>query len=308
MKINLTFLLFTLTYIANSQNNGTASGGQVLQVQPSIITVPLKKQGENYRNMIEDPTKGFYVRTAINIVDQAFKERGFITEDFVGVLERIKTMNAFSENTKEDDQTLILNNSTTDIFVTVDINVNKSNSGTDVSLFLIARDASTGAKLSTSQPGRSQKYYTEDIHMLTEKALNNIKEDFLSQLQLSFNDIINNGRQVLLTYKISEDSDINFNSEVGSNGDLLSEVISDWLGLNVYKNYAKPIGGGNGNQISYDIKVPLKNQSTGLNYRPKEDFGRLIRKNLSSMNINSEISSPQLGQILIVIKGSNKNK
>lgn len=308
MKINLTFLLFILTYIANSQNNGTASGGQVLQVQPSIITVPLKKQGENYRNMIEDPTKGFYVRTAINIVDQAFKERGFITEDFVGVLERIKTMNAFSENTKEDDQTLILNNSTTDIFVTVDINVNKSNSGTDVSLFLIARDASTGAKLSTSQPGRSQKYYTEDIHMLTEKALNNIKEDFLSQLQLSFNDIINNGRQVLLTYKISEDSDINFNSEVGSNGDLLSEVISDWLGLNVYKNYAKPIGGGNGNQISYDIKVPLKNQSTGLNYRPKEDFGRLIRKNLSSMNINSEISSPQLGQILIVIKGSNKNK
>jgi hypothetical protein len=292
--------------LAYCQNSATSSGGQILQVQPSIITVPLKKQGENYRNLIEDPQKGFYIRTAINVVDQAFKERGFVTEDFVGVLERVKTMNAFSQNTLEDEQTIILNNSTTDIYVTVDINVDKSSSGNEVSLFLVARDASTGAKLYTSLKGVSKRFYTDDIHHLIQKALNNIKEDFLSQLQLSFNDIITNGRQVVLTYKIDQDSDINFNSEIGSNGDLLSESISDWLGLNVYKNYAKPVGGSNAIQIVYDIKLPLKNQATGLNYRPKEDFGRLIRKYLSSLNIVSEISSPQLGQLLIVIKGSNK--
>ncbi len=306
MRIIYLQLLMFFSVLAYCQNSATSSGGQILQVQPSIITVPLKKQGENYRNLIEDPQKGFYIRTAINVVDQAFKERGFVTEDFVGVLERVKTMNAFSQNTLEDEQTIILNNSTTDIYVTVDINVDKSSSGNEVSLFLVARDASTGAKLYTSLKGVSKRFYTDDIHHLIQKALNNIKEDFLSQLQLSFNDIITNGRQVVLTYKIDQDSDINFNSEIGSNGDLLSESISDWLGLNVYKNYAKPVGGSNAIQIVYDIKLPLKNQATGLNYRPKEDFGRLIRKYLSSLNIVSEISSPQLGQLLIVIKGSNK--
>jgi hypothetical protein len=306
MKIIKYFILF-FPVVCLSQNAGTNSGGVVNQVQPSIITVPLKKQGENYRQMVEDPNKGFYIRTALNVVDQAFKERGFVTNDFVGVLERINTLNTFSSDNKTDEQTLILDNSPADIFVTVDINVETNSSGTEVSLFLVARDASTGAKLYTSLPGNSGKFYTSDISKLIIKALNGIKEDFLTQLQISFSDIVNNGRQIILTFKVNQNSDINFNTEVGSDGDLLSESISDWLGLNVYKNYAKP-SGSSSNQLSYEIKLPLKNQSNGTNYRPKEDFGRLLRKYLISLKIDNEVTSPQLGQLLVVIKGANKNK
>lgn len=306
MKIIKYFILF-FPVICFSQNAGTNSGGEVNQVQPSIITVPLKKQGENYRQMIEDPSKGFYVRTALNVVDQAFKERGFVTNDFVGVLERINTTNAFSTDNKSDEQTLILDNSPADIFVTVDINVDPNSSGTEVSLFLVARDAATGAKLYTSLPGNSGRFYTSDIPKLIIKALNSIKEDFLTHLQISFTDIVNNGRQIIITFKVDQNSDINFNTEVGNEGDLLSESISDWLGLNVYKNYAKP-SGSSSNQLSYEIKLPLKNQSTGANYRPKEDFGRLLRKYLVALKINNEVTSPQLGLLLVVIKGANKNK
>ncbi len=300
----LIFIIFLSTgFISFAQNSGTNSGGQVNQVQPSIIIVPLKVEGQNYRKLIEDPTEGFNRRTAINVVDNAIKTRGFPTIDFVGQLEKVKTTEAYTNGTQKDEQSDIINSSGADIFITVDINVSKSANGTEVSLFLVARETATGAKLSTSKLGNSGKYYTDDIHKLTTKALDNIKEDFLNELQISFTKIVNEGRSVFVSFKIAQGSAVNFKSEVGNEGDLLSEAISDWLKKNSYKGYAKP-GGSSALELIYeDVRLPLKDQSTGLNYDPKNDFGRLIRKFLRTLKVDAEIDAPQLGQIVITIKG-----
>jgi hypothetical protein len=299
-------LLNFLSISIFGQNAATNSGGQVNQTQPSVITVPLKKQGQNYRALIEDPVNGFNVRTALNVVDQALKVRGFVTNDFIGTLEKTQTMNAFADGVQVDEQTAIIDASAADIYITVDANVSKGDKGTEVSLFLVAKSA-TGLKLSTSIPGNSGKFYIDDVHKLMVKALDNIKEDFLNELQRSFTDMVNNGQQVGLQFSITGDSPINFNSEIGTDGDLLSEAISDWLGKNAFKNYVKPSGGGTAILLKYDIKLPLKNQSTGINYLPKEDFGKLIRKYLRTLKVDSEITSPQPGQLLVTIKGKISN-
>ncbi len=305
--ISCLVILNSFLFSTFAQNASTNSGGQVNQTQPSVITVPLKVQGQNYRSLIEDPINGFNVRTALNIVDQALKTRGFVTNDFVGTLEKTKTMNAFADGVQVDEQTSIIDASGADIYITVDVQVMKRNSGTKVTLFLVAKQSSTGLKLSTSARGDSPEKYSDDISGLIIVALDKIKEDFLNELQRTFTDIVNNGQQVGLQFSLVQDCPINFNTETGNEGDLLSEVISDWLGKNSYKNYAKPSGGSTSTQLSYDIKLPLKDQSTGLNYKPKEDFGRLIRKYLRTLKIDSEISSPQQGQLLITIKGKIAN-
>lgn len=302
-------LLGSLNQNVYAQNAATNSGGQKEQVQQTIITVPLKKKGENYRDKIEHPVEGFQLRSALNAVDNAFKSRGFNTNDFVATLEKIQTMKAFSNGVQEDEQTAIIDASGADIFVTVDSEVKPDGSGANkASLWLVAYDAATGKKLSTSKQGVSPAIHTNQIDKLIVRAVEAIVEDFLNLLQESFTDIVNNGRQIGISFRVNQGSSINFNSEVNSDGDLLSEAISDWLGKNSYKNYTKPAGGGDALNLNYDVKIPLKNQSTGENYRPKEDFGKLIRIFLKkTLKIDCEISSPQLGQLLVKILGPIKN-
>ena len=302
-KLILAILAFLncLAFTSFSQNTATNSGGQVNQIQPSIISVPLKTKGQKYRDLIEDPLQGFNRRTAMNVVDNAFKTKGFVTYDFVGQLEKTETASAFTQNAQVDEQDLIVNNSGADIFVTIDIDVSKGTSGTEVTLFLVAREAASGAKLSISKPGRSGLRYTDNIPKLTELALDNIKEDFLNELQLSFTKIVNDGRSVFIKFVLDQDATITYRSEIGTDGDLLSESIGDWLGQNAFKNYVRP-GGSTARELVFeDVHLPLKDQATGLNY-PIKDFGRLIRKYLKSINVNAEIDYPQQGQIIVTIK------
>jgi len=278
----LTF--FTCSSLLFSQNNPSNSGGNITQIQPTVIVVPLKVEGEKYRSKIEDPATGFNVRTAINVVDNAFKARQFITSDFVGIMEGEAMKTQMSNGTQVDELDLLVKTSGADIYVTVDINVVKSSSGNEVSLFLVARDAFTGAKLSTSKPGMSGKFYTEDIFKLTIKALENIKEDFLNELQNSFTKIVAEGRSISIDFVLSSTSKINFGQEVGTNGDLLSEALSDWLTENAYKGYAQP-GADLPQLVSYkDVRIPLKNPKNNANYQIK-DFTRELRNFFKKLNI-----------------------
>lgn len=283
--IVLTF--FTGIYSLFSQTTQPNSGRDITQIQPTVIVVPLKVAGEKYRSKIEDPVNGFNVRTAINVVDNAFKSRQYITYDFVGVMESEEMKTQMSNGAQVDELDLLVKTSGADIYVTVDINVVKSSSGNEVSLFLVARDAFTGAKLSTSKPGMSGKFYTEDIFKLTIKALDNVKEDFLNELQNSFTKIVAEGRSISIDFVLSPTSKINFGQEVGTNGDLLSEALSDWLTENAYKGYAQP-GADLPKLVSYkDVRIPLKNPKNNANYKIK-DFTRELRNFFKKLNIPTE--------------------
>jgi hypothetical protein len=127
-----------------------------------------------------------------------------------------------------------------------------------------------------------------------------IKEDFLNVLQTKFTDIVNNGRSLYIEFVLDPSSKLTFQTEVGTEGDLLSESIVDWMGQNSYKNYAKKGASTALKMIYDDVRIPLKDQSTGMNYEV-ESFGRLIRKYLRSINSTATIEYPR-GQIIITIK------
>jgi len=292
-------LLTCFSFSAFSQNAATNSGGQVNQIQPSIIVIPYKTEGQKYRNILEDPNTGFQKRIAISRVKEAFDSRGFTTYDFEAELKKGETAGAFSADAQTDEKDVIVKNSGADIFVVVDINVEKGQSGTDVKIILQAFESATGRSL-TNKDASSGKFYTDDISKLAGKAIDVMKEDFLNVLQTKFTDIVNNGRSVYIEFVLAQDATLNFQSEVGTDGDLLSESIVDWMGKNAYKNYAKK-GGSTAKKIIYDdVRIPLKDQTTGMNYEV-ESFGRLIRKYLKSINATGSIEYPR-GQIIVTIK------
>ena len=299
-KIILFFFLLNFTGISLfAQNAATYTGGQVYQIQPTIIVIPYKTQGQKYRSLLEDPTTGFQKRIAISRVKEAFDSRGFTTYDFEAELKKGETAGAFSGSAQTDEKDVIVKNSGADIFVTVDINVGNGQTGTDVKIILQAYESATGRSL-TNKDASSGKFYTDDIPKLAGKAIDYMKVDFLNVLQSKFTDIVNNGRSVYVEFVLAQGATFNFQSEVGTDGDLLSESIVDWMGKNAYKNYAKK-GGSTALKIIYDdVRIPLKDQETGMNYEV-ESFGRLIRKYLKSINVVGTVEYPR-GQIIVTIK------
>jgi hypothetical protein len=281
-----------------AQNTATNSGGQINQIQPSIIVIPYKKEGEKYRKILENPNTGFQKRIAISRVKEAFDSRGFTTYDFEAELKKGETAGAFSADAQTDEKDVIVKNSGADIFVVVDINVEKGQSGTDVKIILQAYESATGRSL-TNKDASSGKFYTEDISKLAGKAIDVMKEDFLNVLQTKFTDIVNNGRSLYMEFVVSQSATINFQSEVGGDGDLLSELIMEWMKKNSYKNYAKK-GGSTALKIIYDdVRIPLKRQDDGSNYEV-EEFGKILRKYLRSIGVTATIEYPR-GQIVVTI-------
>jgi hypothetical protein len=302
-KIKSTLILCGAILLGNlnssAQNPSTNSGDQINQIQPSIIVLPFKKEGENYRQLLEDPVQGFQKRIAISRVKEAFDSRGFTTYDFIAELTKSETAEIFTASSLMDEKDLIVKNSGADIFVIVDINVDKGASGTDVKIILQAYETATARSL-TNKDASSGKFYTDDISRLAGRAIDAMKEDFMNVLQSKFTDIVNNGRSIYMEFVLDPGAELNFQSEIGEDGDLLSEVIMDWMSQNAFKNYAKR-GGSTAHKLIYDdVRIPLKDQTTGLNYEI-ESFGRLIRKYLRSINISSTIEYPR-GQILVTIK------
>ena len=283
-----------------SQNSGTNSGGQVVQIQPKVIVIPYAKENEDIKTMLQDQLKGFYRRTAISVVNDAFNSRGFTTYGFEAELTKAINANLFNSSTKRSQKEIIAQNCTADIYVETDLEVVSGGNGTEVQLILRAYETATGRALSDKQSA-SGKFYTDDITKLTIKALEKVKEDFLNDIQTKFSDIVNNGRSIEIYFNLAKNSTMAYDKEVGTDGDLLSEAIMDWMTKNAYKNYAKKRNSTSFEVVYNEVRIPLKDQATGDNY-DIEMFGRLIRKFLkNTLQIEALVTYPP-GQIMVTLK------
>jgi len=293
--INLVFL-FVFTFTTYCQNKSTDSGGEVVTVQPKIIVIPYVKKGEDIRTLLEnDPSK----RSIITEIEKNFSDRGFKVSYFSQTLKKIEDNKLLRGNNQTDFKSEIVNYSGADVYVEVDIEIIKSTSGNAVQLNLKAEETSTGGGLSTEM-GRSRQSYTEDYSLLASAALEeqNCLTKFLDKMQISFTEIVKNGKSISIDFSLNPSSKINFTTEI--KGTVLSYLIEDWMAANSYKNAFNLRASTDLIMIFDEIKIPLKDQSTGRNYSIT-NFTRILEDYLKSIGVN--ISKTVKGnQLLISIK------
>lgn len=305
MKKILFCLIFAFAFSAISVNaqNDTPIKEEALQIQPSIIVIPMKKEGEDFRILLEDPKLGLQRRLVISRVDNAFKSRGFTTYDFMSELKKQNTTTILNDDAQLDIKDNILKNAGADVFVEADIDSKTGGSGTEVTIILKASETATGRVLA-SKDASSGLFYTDNIEKLAGNTIDKIKDAFLNDLQASFTDIVKNGRSIYIEFNIKEGVVINFNTEINDDGDLLSDAISSWFKKNAFKNYAKRKSGSKNQLIYDDVRIPLKDPETKLNY-DIETFGtglrKFIRSIVKSQNLKAEITYPP-GQIMVKIE------
>ncbi|MCC6252976.1 MAG: hypothetical protein IT238_11015 [Bacteroidia bacterium] len=268
-KIIIIMLLLLLNFggvSVFSQNAATNSGGQVQTVQPKIMVIPYTKEGEDIRTILEaDVNK----RIAITKIKESFDSRGFTTVDFVAKLKAAKDNNTFTSDNQTDIKTQIIQMSGADIYVQAEVNVQKGQSGTSVTLILTGYEASTGNSLS-NKIGESGKFFTDDIGKLASKAVESVAEDFLNVMQIKFTEIVNNGKSVIVEISFDASSQYNMSSEIGSDGLPLSDQLEMWMEKNAFKNNYHIQGTSDLKMIFDDVKIPLKDQASGNNYNPNK--------------------------------------
>lgn len=272
MKRNILFLLSLLF--------SSFVFAQVNTVQPSIMVVPFVPEGADIRKSLDVSNDK---RQVIAQISGAFADKGFATKDFYANFKSVSNNAAFEDDSQTDLKSQIIASSGADIFVEADISINLQNDGNSVRVVLKACEAST-AKVLASKIGDSGRFYTTDIGKLGAKAVEKAMEGFLTTMQQSFNDIVVNGRSIVVNVSFNEMSDYDTTSEVGDSGDELRDVLEEWMEKNSYKNYYHIQGTTAKKMIFDDIRIPLKDEN-GNNYNINK-FSRSLANFFKSLGMS----------------------
>lgn len=236
--------------------------GQVNTVQPSIMVIPFVPEGADIRKALDVSNEK---RQVIAQISGAFADKGFSTKDFYANFKSVTQNAAFEDGVQTDLKSLIIQSSGADIFVEADISINRQQDGNSVRVVIKACEAST-AKVLASKIGDSGRFYTTDFGKLGAKAVEKAMDGFLTTMQQSFNDMIANGRSIVVNITFSEMSDYDTTTEVGEDGFELRDLLELWMEENAYKNYYHILGTTDKKMIFDEVRIPLKDPTTGRNY------------------------------------------
>lgn len=272
-------LLFSLYAVFIAAGNMFAL--QSNTVQPSIMVVPFTKEGEDIRQVLEaDVNK----RAVLTSIKEAFDTRGFSTVDFLGKYKAMSASSTMNEGNQTDIVSDIIANSGADIYITAEIDINATGQGTAINIIMNAYDTATGTSLANKM-GNSGRFYTTDMARLADVAIKKNMDVFLDNLQGKFNDIVANGRSIIIEIGVDEGSEWLMSSEMSDTGNLLSDDIEMWMEENAYKNYYHIQGTSDKTMIFDDVKIPLKDPTTGRNYNVNR-FAMALNKFFKSKGLD----------------------
>lgn len=284
-------------YAQDSATRGTANNLR----QPNVIVVPYTKADQDVRDMLESNP---VVSRAVSKVKEEFGNRGFATKDFVTLLKAGKRNDIMSATTgaKSDPVKDIILESKADISVEVKIFVNKHENGaSEVSLELQAAEAVSGESFANASY-TSDKFITQDSLKLAERALAKINDDFFTQLQNGFNDIMEKGRNLNIRIELGANTEIDPYTQLSTGNDLETELHT-WMSENAF--------GGNYEINSTDLvidvsmKVPLYDQVTDKPYNIGKIRGPLttyLNNLIASTGHSVKTKSSSGQQIWLVIQ------
>lgn len=288
--------LFLIVIFASILSLSNELKSQVNTVQPSVMVVPLLKGDLSYSEEIRTKDE---LRIAISEVKNAFDQRGYTTKDFSTLLKSIERDEAAKDDNKTGLKEKLYQMAGTDIMVEVDLILYKSSSGNRMTIILAGNVTDNGDALATVNCD-SQLRATNDFTSLSQIAIKNCLEPFLTTLNEKFGQIVENGQTLKLEIDISPNSNFTMESIVPSKNDELKYVIQDWLEESSYKNYVSYTS--TENQIMVDAyKYPIRDPQSGRNNKAAQ-VERKIKEFFRSINVPVKAENPRSGIILITIQ------
>ena len=186
-----------------------------------------------------------------------------------------------------------------DILLEVDWTISEVGPKKTVTYNLKGLDAYSNKQVAGAQ-GTGAPSFSAEVPVLLEEAVQDNMDNFTAQLQAHFDDMMANGREVVIDVRVF-DNGSGLTLEEEFNGTELSEIIDDWMAENtVSHRFSK--ADATENYINYDqVRIPLY-KANGMP-QDTNDFTRTLAKFLRNApyNIPCKVINRGLGRCLIVL-------
>lgn len=190
------------------------------------------------------------------------------------------------------------NKAKADILIQIWWKVSKTEQGKSVSFILEAFDAYTSKRIASST-GNGAPNNTEIIPILLQNAILANIDPFAAQLQSHFDDMFNNGREILLTVKKWNSWENDMETEI--EGKEITDYVNEWLQKNTVKGRYS-MADATENIIRCDqVRIPLFD--TNNNAVDARQFAKGLQKYLKAAPFNFEVKlmTRGLGEAILVL-------
>ena len=263
-----------------------------------------KQKVPNYKQAFQEDTE---IGQVISKIGSLMIDRGFPLKDAEQELKAIESRNAEDNMTtstangssiSESPLDKLKNKAKADIVIQIWWKVNKTEQGKSVSFILEAFDAYTSKRIASST-GNGTPNNTDIIPVLLQNAILANIDPFAAQLQSHFDDMFNNGREILLTVKKWNSWDKNMETEV--DGKEITEYVNEWLQKNTVKGRFS-MADASENIIRCDqVRIPLYDANN--NAIDARQFAKGLQRYFKSSPFNFEVKlmNRGLGEAILVL-------
>ena len=274
---------------------------QTFNNQGTQRTVP------DYRKALQNSSELLQVISQINGM---MAERGFPLKDLEGSLNQLEQESADDAirmssktgsgvNLSPTDQLKMV--AKADIWMQLTWTVEKKGPKKSISFNLRGLDAYTNKQVATAV-GTGMPSMNANIPQLLEEAVLAHIDNFNATLMDYFDDLFENGREVILRVKIWDDWDEDLESEFGEDEEELMYIIEDWLEENTMGSNFNVTDATENMMYVEQIRIPLsvtddKGREKSFSVRK---LGRSLKKYLDKeFEIESKVENTGLGKLTI---------
>jgi hypothetical protein len=263
-----------------------------------------KQKVPNYKQAFQEDTE---IGQVISKIGSLMIDRGFPLKDAEQEIKAIEmrsaednmtTSTASGSSLSESPLDKLKNRAKADIIIQIFWKVNKTDQGKSVSFDLAAFDAYTSTRIASSS-GNGTPNNTDIVPVLLQNAVLANIDPFVSQLQAHFDNMFNNGREILLTVKKWDSWDKNLETEI--NGDEITDHIEAWLQKNtVNGRFGTPDVTKNTARFG-QVRIPLYDANN--NAIDARQFAKGLQKYLKAAPYNFEVKlmTRGLGEAILVL-------
>ena len=243
----------------------------------------------------------------ISKINTLMADRGFPLKDLqqnlrsisnLSAEDRLITSKTSGSNIQESPLDRLRRTAKADILLEIDWMVNTVGPKSSITYNLRAIDAYSNKQVAGAQ-GTGKGSFSAEIPVLLEEAVQDHMDSFVERLQSHFDDLLTNGREVVLDMRVFDIGTIDFEKMYG---DLEhSEVIENWLSDNCV-NHRFSKSDATESMILYEqVRIPLykANGSAQDTYGFARELARFL--GASPYNITVKTVNRGLGRCLLIL-------
>lgn len=248
------------------------------------------------------------LNNVISKINILMADRGFPLQDMqqslksinnISAEDRLLTSRTSGATIAESPLDRLRRTAKADILLEVDWTISEVGPKKTVTYNLKGLDAYSNKQVAGAQ-GTGAPSFSAEVPVLLEEAVQDNMDNFTAQLQAHFDDMMANGREVVIDVRVF-DNGSGLTLEEEFNGTELSEIIDDWMAENTV-NHRFSKADATENYINYDqVRIPLY-KANGMP-QDTNDFTRTLAKFLRNTpyNIPCKVINRGLGRCLIVL-------